>query len=60
MKIIIKRIKVDFISWRQVSALIDRFVKQAFKKQWPNEKKGIHLQLFLSELDSDEVCVFFS
>jgi len=31
-----KRIKVDFISWRQISAVIGGFVKQVLKKQWPN------------------------
>jgi len=38
-KIIIKRIKVNFISQRQVSAVVDKFVKQVFKKQWPNSAK---------------------
>jgi len=36
MKIIIKRIKIDFISLQQVSAMIGGFVKQVFQKQWPN------------------------
>jgi len=31
--IIIKRIKVNFTSWRRVSAVVSRFVKQVFKKQ---------------------------
>jgi len=31
MKIIIKRIKVDFISWQRISAVIGGFVKQIFK-----------------------------
>jgi len=34
-KIITKRIKVHFISSRRVSALVDGFVKQVLKKQWP-------------------------
>jgi len=34
-KIIIKRIKVDFISQQWVSAVIGGFVKEVFKKQWP-------------------------
>jgi len=33
-KIIIQRIKVDFISRRQVSAVISGFIKQVLKKQW--------------------------
>jgi len=35
-KIIMKRINVNFISWWLVSAVISRFVKQVFKKQWLN------------------------
>jgi len=34
-KIIIKRIKVHFISHQQVSAMVGGFVKQVFKKQYP-------------------------
>jgi len=36
-KIKIKRIKVYFISWRRVSAVIGGFVKQVLKKQWPEQ-----------------------
>jgi len=36
-KIIIKRIKVDFIFQQQVSAVIGGFVKHVFKKQWPHD-----------------------
>jgi len=36
-KIIIKRIKVNFISQQRVSAVVIGFVKQELKKQWPNK-----------------------